>query len=91
MLYWNIGNIILRNQEIEGWGSKVIFNLSKDLKSEFTNLKGFSERNLKYMRKFADEYNDIEFMQQVVVQKKFFLSYGKKIFFVSIYFTKIIG
>jgi len=51
-----------------------------DLKSEFTDLEGFSERNLKYMRKFAEEYNDIEFVQQVVVQKKFFLSYGKKIF-----------
>jgi len=62
-----------------------------DLKSEFTDLKGFSERNLKYMRKFAEEYNDIEFVQQVVVQKKFFLSYGKKISFVSIYFTKING
>ena len=33
LLYWNIGNIILKNQEVEGWGSKVILNLSKDFKS----------------------------------------------------------
>jgi len=39
LLYWNIGNIILKNQEVEGWGSKIIENLSKDLKSEFPELK----------------------------------------------------
>jgi predicted nuclease of restriction endonuclease-like (RecB) superfamily len=68
LLYWNIGNIILKNQEIEGWGSKVIGNLAKDIKAEFPELKGFSERNLKYMRKFTEEYSDIEFVQQVVAQ-----------------------
>ena len=60
--------IKLKNQEVEGWGSKIIENLSKDLKSEFPDLKGFSEKNLKYMRKFSEEYNDIEFVQQVVAQ-----------------------
>ncbi|WP_407654750.1 DUF1016 N-terminal domain-containing protein [Clostridium tagluense] len=67
-LYWNIGNIILRNQEKEGWGTKIIGNLSKDIKNEFTDLKGFSERNLKYMRKFAEQYDNAEFVQQVVAQ-----------------------
>jgi len=66
LLYWNIGNIILKNQEVEGWGSKIIENLSKDIKSEFPDLKGFSERNLKYMRKFSEEYSDIEFVQEVL-------------------------
>jgi predicted nuclease of restriction endonuclease-like (RecB) superfamily len=67
-LYWNIGNIILRNQEKEGWGTKIIGNLSKDIKNEFPDLKGFSERNLKYMRKFAEQYDNVEFVQQVVAQ-----------------------
>jgi len=67
-LYWNIGNIILRNQEKEGWGTKIIGNLSKDIKNEFPDLKGFSERNLKYMRKFAEQYDNEEFVQQVVAQ-----------------------
>jgi len=66
LLYWNIGNIILKNQEVEGWGSKIIENLSKDIKSEFPDLKGFSERNLKYMRKFSEENSDIEFVQEVL-------------------------
>ena len=64
-MYWNIGKIILANSE---WGNKFIDNLSIDLKLEFPNSTGFSVRNLKYMRKFAEEYNDFEFVQQVVAQ-----------------------
>ncbi len=67
-LYWKIGNRIIENQEQSGWGSKIVPQLSKDLKAEFPDLKGFSERNLKYMRKFAEEYSDVEFVQQVVAQ-----------------------
>lgn len=68
ILYWNIGNIILRYQDKEGWGAKVIDNISKEIKDEFPDQKGFSPRNLKYMRKFASEYMDIQFVQQVVAQ-----------------------
>ena len=67
-LYLNIGYIILKFQDKEGWGSKVIDNISEEVKSEFPDLKGFSSRNLKYIRKFALEYKDIEFVQQVVAQ-----------------------
>lgn len=64
-MYWHIGKIILDNSE---WGNKFIDNLSVDLKLEFPNIKGFSIRNLKYMRKIAEEYPDFEFVQQVVAQ-----------------------
>jgi len=66
--YWNIGNIILKYQNLEGWGSKIIDKLAKDLASEFPDLKGFSARNLKYMRMMAEEYKDLEFVQQLVAQ-----------------------
>ena len=68
ILYWNIGNIILKFQDKEGWGSKVIDNISKEIKNEFPDLKGFSTRNLKYMRKFALEYKEIKFVQEVLAQ-----------------------
>lgn len=64
-LYWNIGNIILENSK---WGNKFIDTLSQDIKREFPSLKGFSVRNLKYMRKFAEEYTDYEFVQTVSAQ-----------------------
>ena len=49
-MYWHIGKIILDNSQ---WGNKFIDNLSIDLKIEFPKIKGFSVRNLKYMKKFA--------------------------------------
>ena len=64
-MYWNIGKIILANSE---WGNKFIDNLAIDLKLEFPNVNGFSIRNLKNMRKFAEEYPDFEFVQSVTAQ-----------------------
>ncbi|KIJ88513.1 PDDEXK nuclease domain-containing protein, partial [Rickettsia asembonensis] len=63
-----IGNEILKRQEKYGWGAKVIDNLSRDLHSAFPEIKGFSSRNLKYMRHFAEEYQDIKFVQEVLAQ-----------------------
>lgn len=66
--------ILLYHQEISklqqehGWGAKIIDQLSKDLHAEFPEMKGFSPRNLKYMRKFAQEYPDVEFVQEVLAQ-----------------------
>lgn len=64
-MYWHIGKVILENSE---WGNKFVDNLSIDLKLEFPNATGFSVRNLKYMKKLAEEYSDSEFVQQVVAQ-----------------------
>lgn len=72
LLYHHIGCEILNAQSNKGWGAKVIDQLSKDLRSEFPEMKGFSTRNLKYMRKFAEEYPDIEFVQQVAAQLPWF-------------------
>ena len=55
-LYWNIGNKILYQKQQEGWGTKIIDRLSKDISKEYPKLKGFSSRNLKYMQKFASYY-----------------------------------
>lgn len=71
MLYHHIGQQILNAQQ-QGWGAKVIDQLSNDFRSEFPEMKGFSTRNLKYMRKFAQEYPDEEFVQQVAAQLPWF-------------------
>jgi predicted nuclease of restriction endonuclease-like (RecB) superfamily len=55
-LYWKLGNTILQNQAQQGWGAKIIELLSADIKKELPNLKGFSIRNLKYMKAFAESY-----------------------------------
>jgi len=66
VLYWEIGNAILKRQENEGWGAKVIDRLSHDLRTEFPEMNGFSPRNLKYMRKLAESWPDIEIVQRTV-------------------------
>ncbi|WP_254011120.1 PDDEXK nuclease domain-containing protein [Limnofasciculus baicalensis] len=68
VLYWQIGHSILSRQEQEGWGAKVIEQLAKDLRRDFPDMTGFSSRNLKYMRAFAEAYPDEEFVQRCVAQ-----------------------
>ncbi|MBD9177904.1 MAG: DUF1016 domain-containing protein [Odoribacter splanchnicus] len=55
-LYWRIGNDILTKQKEQGWGAKVITQLSQDLSECFPDDRGYSERNLRNMKKFASEY-----------------------------------
>ena len=68
LLYWSIGQHILKKQAEEGWGGKIIDQLSADLRKAFPDMKGISSRNLKYMRQFADAYDDFEFVQQAAAQ-----------------------
>ena len=62
ILYWNIGKVIIANSQ---WGNKFIDNLARDIRMAFPKAKGYSVRNLKYMRKFADFIDDFEIVQRV--------------------------
>ncbi|MEX3614422.1 MAG: PDDEXK nuclease domain-containing protein [Burkholderia gladioli] len=68
LLYWEIGTSILEKQKQEGYGTKVIDRLAKDLRSVFPEMKGFSPRNLKYMRAFAESWPESEVVQEVLAQ-----------------------
>ncbi len=67
-LYWFIGNSIIGKQQNEGWGSKIIDYIAKDLNRSYPGISGFSIRNLKYMCKFAKVYPDSKFVQAVLAQ-----------------------
>ncbi len=71
-LYWHIGHDILTSQHEQRWGAKVIDRLAKDLQQEFPTSKGFSARNLKYMRAFAEAYPEEAFVQQLAAQIPWF-------------------
>jgi predicted nuclease of restriction endonuclease-like (RecB) superfamily len=68
LLYWQIGREILSRQDRESWGAKVIDRLAADLKRSFPDMRGFSPRNLKYMRAFAEAWSEEEFVQAVLAQ-----------------------
>jgi len=65
VLYWQIGRDILDRQQREGWGARVIDRLSADIVDAYPGLGGFSPRNLKYMRRFAQVWPDLETVQRV--------------------------
>jgi predicted nuclease of restriction endonuclease-like (RecB) superfamily len=67
-LYWQIGTDILIRQAKQGWGAKVVDRLAADLRAAFPTMKGFSPRNLKYMRAFAEAWPHGQFVQQPVAQ-----------------------
>ena len=65
LMYYNIGTKLLENNK---WGSSFIDTLAKDIKIEFPNIKGMSARNLRYMQKFAKEYDNKEILQGVLAK-----------------------
>ena len=65
LMYYNIGLKLIENNK---WGSSFIDTLAKDLKMEFPTLKGMSARNLRYMQKFATEFDNDEFLQHHVAK-----------------------
>ena len=65
LMYYNIGVKLIENNK---WGSSFIDKLAKDLKIEFPTLKGMSARNLRYMQKFASEFDNDEFLQGVLAK-----------------------
>jgi predicted nuclease of restriction endonuclease-like (RecB) superfamily len=68
LLYWDIGRSILEKQTERGWGSRVIDRLAADLHEAFPEMKGFSPRNLKYMRAFAAAWPDRQIVQGSLAQ-----------------------
>jgi predicted nuclease of restriction endonuclease-like (RecB) superfamily len=72
LLYLRIGRDILFRQDAQGWGSKVIDRLAHDLKDAFPAMRGFSSRNLKYMRFFAQHCPDGLIGQQPAAQLPWF-------------------
>ncbi len=67
-LYWSVGRDILDRQEQAGWGSRVIDRLATDLREEFPDQRGWSRRNLHYMRALAASWPDAEVVPQAVAQ-----------------------
>lgn len=58
LLYWRIGKTISEKMGAEGWGTKVVEKLAQDLRDSFPDIAGFSLRNLRYMRTFAETYDN---------------------------------
>jgi predicted nuclease of restriction endonuclease-like (RecB) superfamily len=67
-LYWQIGRSLEERMVLAGWGTKLITQLARDLKLEFPDVQGFSPRNLRYMRVFAQAWQDPAILQAVLAK-----------------------
>lgn len=67
-MYWDVGRMIEQRQKAEGWGAAVIPRLARDIRNELPKVKGFSERNIGYMIRFAREYAATPILQQPVAK-----------------------
>jgi predicted nuclease of restriction endonuclease-like (RecB) superfamily len=68
MLYWSIGSDILAQQQAGGWGDDVVGRIADDLAADTGSARGFSRRNLFYMRRFAAVWPDREKVQTLSAQ-----------------------
>ena len=59
-LYYGIGRYVSEHSRKGFWGTGAIGRISKQLQSELPGLKGFSEENIKLMRRFYEAWKDIE-------------------------------
>jgi predicted nuclease of restriction endonuclease-like (RecB) superfamily len=67
-LYWDIGKMIVEQQEKHSWGKAIVDNIADDLQKDFPGMSGYSSRNLWYMRNFYLNYKDNEFLQPMVAE-----------------------
>ena len=68
-LYWSIGRDLLDRQDRQGWGAKVVERASADLRREFPDQRGWSPRNLRYMRRLAQGWPTLDaIVQQAAAQ-----------------------
>ena len=65
-LYWGIGQEIYNQQQEKGWGKSIVEVLSKEIKKDFPNVKGFSSSNLWRMRNFYVTYSNTENLAPLV-------------------------
>lgn len=67
--YWDLGEDIVKKQSTTSWGDGLIKQLSRDLMNEFPDIKGFSERNIKYIRQWFLFYNKKDTIGQQLVAR----------------------
>ena len=67
-LYWDLGKTIVDRQKKYGWGQSIVERLAKDLREDFPNSSGFSDRNLWNMRSFYEAYREFPILQQLVAE-----------------------
>lgn len=81
--YWELGADIVEKQTTAKWGDGFLSKLSHDLMAEFPDMKGFSERNIKYIRQWFLFYNSQKAIGQQAVAQLVQIPWGHHIAIIS--------
>lgn len=81
--YWELGSDIIERQKSSTWGDGFIKQLSADLMTEFPDIKGFSERNIKYIRQWYMFYQDSPVIGQQLVAQLCSIPWGHNLAIIS--------
>jgi predicted nuclease of restriction endonuclease-like (RecB) superfamily len=65
-LYWHLGHELAAKTRLGTYGANVVDRLARDLKAAFPEMRGFSPRNLRYMRRFSELWPEPEIWQQLL-------------------------
>lgn len=82
-LYWEIGKSISQKIHQSKWGSAVVEELAKDLKSEFPDQKGFSRSNLFSMKKWYEFYSGSTYEPEKIQQLVGQIPWGHNVMIIS--------
>jgi predicted nuclease of restriction endonuclease-like (RecB) superfamily len=82
-LYWSMGGDIVARQKNAKWGDSLLLQLSRDLRAEFPDMKGFSLSNLKYIKQWFQFYSKEETISQQVVGQITQIPWGHNIAIIS--------
>jgi predicted nuclease of restriction endonuclease-like (RecB) superfamily len=86
--YWQLGSEIIEKQKSSRWGDGFLKQLSQDLSAEFPAVKGFSLRNIKYIRQWYRFYmTDLAIGQQAVSQLSQ-IPWGHNIAIIELHYKK---
>lgn len=68
-LYYGVGRYVSQNTRKGVWGTGAIKAISEQLHKELPGLRGFSERNIKNMRAFYEEWQGLDTNLETTVSK----------------------
>lgn len=68
-LYWDLAERIVAKQRESAWGDGFLMQMSRDLQAEFPDMKGFSLRNMKYIRQWYQFWSNTNLIERQIGQQ----------------------